>query len=339
MALEGSHAGGAQLLVGEALAPEPALVEAREAGKANAREIVSFAEEADLPARAVERVEKADDAEKLEDGLAPRGERQTVDALGFHRRAERLGDDLAQQRPARAAGGLRPTVELPKADRFGFLFRLPGQRFRRPGWHAQLGRVVAPEARREPAPAVQRLALEGGETGGRGPDDEPRHRVHRPPQRGPHPVRLGRGALLHAPLRAQNGLEPSRLAIGLGGSQGERPVEEAMPPSLEDPPGQRAAGQVRLRLGRLPRRQALPEPAEEPAADLPLPGRDVAQGNQDSPPPMSTSPFWIALTCGFRRAGPTQRATRRRARTKSGASSVAVARAWPPATQERRGAK
>ena len=31
----------------------------------------SFAEEADLPARAVERVEKADDAEKLEDRLAP----------------------------------------------------------------------------------------------------------------------------------------------------------------------------------------------------------------------------------------------------------------------------
>jgi len=65
------HARGAQLLVGEALAPEPALVEAREAGKADAREVVSFAEETDLPARAVERVEEADDAEKLEDGLAP----------------------------------------------------------------------------------------------------------------------------------------------------------------------------------------------------------------------------------------------------------------------------
>jgi hypothetical protein len=53
----------AQLLVGEALATEPALVEESEAGKADAGEVDSVAEEADLPARAVERVEKADDAE------------------------------------------------------------------------------------------------------------------------------------------------------------------------------------------------------------------------------------------------------------------------------------
>lgn len=59
MALEGACR-GAQLLVGEGLAPEPALVEAREAGKADAREVVSVAEETDLPARAVERVEEAD---------------------------------------------------------------------------------------------------------------------------------------------------------------------------------------------------------------------------------------------------------------------------------------